>query len=126
MQQLVLSTILKTVPEFSIDERIIQLNKFEVLMLTPLQVKEFNEVFVQKDVVYAEPLFNSWLHLNMSTIPTESESIKRILTAHTYSNVPKRRQARQQNLPKGKVRFDPISPVQYENINCTSELLTLN
>ena len=82
---------LKTVPEFSIDERIIQLNKFEVLMLTPIQMKEFNELFVQKDVVHAEPLFNSWLHLKMSTIPTESESIKRILTAHTYSNVPNRK-----------------------------------
>ena len=57
---------LKTVPELSIDERIIQLNKFEVLMLTPLKVKEFNEVFIQKDVVHAEPPFNSWLHVKMS------------------------------------------------------------
>ena len=50
----------------------------------------------------------------MSTIPTESESIKRILSAHTYSNVPKKKQARQQNLPKGKDRFDPISKAWVE------------
>jgi hypothetical protein len=51
-------------------------------MLTPLQVKEFNEVFVQVDVVHAEPPFKSWLHLKVSIIPTESESIKMIWTAH--------------------------------------------
>jgi hypothetical protein len=60
------------------------------------------------------PSVEKQLHLKMSTIPTESESVKRILTAHTYSNVPKRKQARQENLPKGKDRFDPISPAWVE------------
>ena len=83
-------------------------------MLTPQQVKEFNELFVQKNVVQDEPLFNSWLPLKMSTIPIESESIKRILSDHTYSNVPKKKQAGQQNLPKGKDRFDPISKAWVE------------
>ena len=40
----------------------------------------------------------------------ESESIKRVLAAHTYSNIPKKKNARQQNLPTGKDRFDPTSP----------------
>ena len=40
----------------------------------------------------------------------ESESIKRVLEAHTYSNIPKKKNARQQNLPTGKDRFDPTSP----------------
>jgi hypothetical protein len=60
------------------------------------------------------PNVEKQLHLKMSTIPTESKSVKRILTAHTYSNVPKRKQARQENLPKGKDRFDPISPAWVE------------
>ena len=105
---------LKTVPEFTIDDRIVQLNKFEVLMLTPQQVKEFNELFSNKDVLHNEPIFKSWLPLKMSTIPTESESIKRILSAHTYSNVPKKKKSRQQNLPTGKDRFDPTSPAWVE------------
>ena len=100
---------LKSVPEFNLDERIIQLNKFEVLLLTPDQVKEFNQKFSEKKVIQDEPLFNSWLPLKLSTIPTEAESIKRVLANHTASNIPKRKQARQQNLPTGKDRFNPTS-----------------
>ena len=43
---------LKTVPEFTIDDRITNLNKFEVGLLTPPQVKEFNEVFTGRDIIW--------------------------------------------------------------------------
>ena len=56
-----------------------QLNKFEVVMMTPLQVKEFNEKIKEKRVVQDEPLFNSWLSLKLAGIPTEAESISRVL-----------------------------------------------
>ena len=55
---------LDTVPKFTLDERLIQLNKFEVLMLNPAQVKEFNENLQKKQVVHDEPLFNRWLNQN--------------------------------------------------------------
>ena len=65
---------LKTISEFTLDDRLLQLNKFEVLMFTPTQVKEFNEKFTEKKVVQDESLFNIYhsscllflLRLNLS------------------------------------------------------------
>ena len=101
---------LKSVSQLSVDEWIVQLHKFEVVMLTPNQVQEFNAAFEAKTLEHESPLFKSWLPLKMATIPTEDESIKRILSSHTFSNVPKRQNKRQDNLPTGKDRFNPISP----------------
>ena len=80
------------------------------MLLTPGQVKEFNQKFADKKVIQKAPLFNSWLPLKLATIPTEAEAVRRVLANHTASNVPKRKQCRQQNLPTGKDRFNPISP----------------
>ena len=82
---------LKTVPEFTIDDRITHLNKFEVGLLTPPQIKEFNEVFTGRDILYEEPLFKSWLILKLATIPTESEVLKRIMADPIYSIIPKKK-----------------------------------
>ena len=103
-------TKLDSVPQFSLDDRITQLNKFEVLLLTPIQVKEFNEIFSAKKFDVKEPLFHSWLTLKLAAIPTESEALERVLKAHTVEKVPKRKQKRSQNLPTGAARYDPTSP----------------
>ena len=101
---------LKSVSQLSVDEWIVQLHKFEVVMLTPNQIQEFNAAFEAKTLEHESPLFKSWLTLKMATIPNEDESIKRILSFHTFSNIPKRQNKRQDNLPTGKDRFNPISP----------------
>ena len=102
-------TKLDTIPEFSLDDRTTHLNKFEVLLLNPTQVQEFNKLFSAKKFDVSEPLFHSWLSLKLASIPTEAEALDRILKAHTVGNVPKRKQKRKQNLPTG-ARYDPTSP----------------
>ena len=99
----------ETVPEFTLDDRAIQLNKFEVLLLTPPQVQEFNKFFSQKNFDVAEPLFHSWLSLKLAAIPSEFEALQRVLSAHTATNIPKSKQKRKQNLPTGSARYDPTS-----------------
>ena len=94
---------------FSLQEKVVQLNKFEVVLLTQLQVEEFNKCFSQKKFDIMEPLYHSWLTLKLSTIPTESEALQSVLSAHTSSNVPKRKQKRKQILPTGSARYDPTS-----------------
>ena len=100
---------LETIPVFSLQEKVVQLNKFEVVLLTQVQLQEFNKCFSQKKYDIMEPLFHSWLTLKLSTIPTESEALKSVLSAHTASNVPKRKQKRKQTLPTGSARYDPTS-----------------
>jgi hypothetical protein len=103
-------TKLDTIPEFSLDDRTTHLNKFEVLLLNPTQVQEFNKLFSAKKFDVSEPIFHSWLSLKLASIPTEAEALDRILKAHTVGNVPKRKQKRKQNLPTGGARYDPTSP----------------
>ena len=93
------------ISKFSLDDRITQLNKFEVLLLTLIQVKEFNEVFSAKKLDVKEPLFHSWLTLKLAAIPTESEALERVLKAHTVEKVSKRKQKKSQNLPTGAARY---------------------
>ena len=99
----------ETVPELTLDDRAIQLNKFEVLLLTPPQVQEFNKFFLQKNFDVTEPLFHSWLSLKLASIPSEFEALQRVLSAHTATNIPKNKQKRKQNLPTGSARYDPTS-----------------
>ena len=101
---------LKTMPKFSTDERIIHLNKFEVLMLTPNQLEEFRENFSKRRFKIDEPMFQSWLTLKLASIPSESEALQRVLKAHTASNIPKRVNKRKTNTPVGVARYNPASP----------------
>ena len=103
-------TKLDSVPEFSLDERITHLNKFEVLLLNPTQVKEFNDLYSKKIFDVSEPIFHSWLSLKLASIPTEAEALERVLKAHTVQKIPKRKQKKTQNLPTGTARYDPTSP----------------
>ena len=101
---------LVTVQEFTLDDRIIQLQKYEVLMLTPSQVLEFNSLFSAKKFDIGEPLYHCWLTHKLASIPTEAEALRRVLSNHTASQVPKRKAHRKQNLPVGEARYDPTSP----------------
>ena len=98
------SNQLKSLPTFTVDDRLTQLNKFEVLLLTPSQISEFNKLYEEKKFDVLEPLFRSWLILKLASIPSEAEALRRVLTKHTSSNVPKRKNQRKENLPVGPVR----------------------
>jgi hypothetical protein len=47
------------------------LKKFELLLMTPAQVEEFEENVEAKNFDIPEPLYKSWLQLKVATIPTE-------------------------------------------------------
>ena len=103
-------TTLVTVQKFTLDDRLNQLQKYEVLMLTPSQVLEFNSLFSAKKFDIGEPLYHCWLTHKLASIPTEAEALSRVLFSHTASQVPKRKAHRKQNLPAGEARYDPTSP----------------
>ena len=105
----------------TVEEWIAQLHKFEVVMLTPIQIQEFNLAFESKGFDHDSALFKSWLPLKLATIPTEAESIKKILASHTFSNVPKRKNVRQDNLPTGKDRFDPTCQAWIDTLKSQEE-----
>jgi hypothetical protein len=65
------------------------LKKFEVLLLSPDQVKEYQENFDAKN--FKESLFQSWLLLKFDTIPTEKEALKQVLNKHTAKNISKKK-----------------------------------
>ena len=67
------------------------LKKFEFLLLSPDQVKEFQENFDAKNFSFEESLFQSWLLLKFDTIPTEKEALKQVLNTHTAKNISKKK-----------------------------------
>ena len=78
------------------------LKKFEVLLLSPDQVKEFQEHVDAENIEGS--LFQSWLLLKFDTIPTEKEALKQVLNKHTAENISKNKAAgkgRCQKLPEG-------------------------
>ena len=79
-----------TVQFSSLDEKKTRLTKFEVLLLTPTQVAEFNSLFEDKSWVQEEPLFSSWLILKLATIPSEKEALEQVLRSHKATDVPKK------------------------------------
>ena len=99
-----------TVPKFSLSERLVMLNKFEVLLLTSEQIQEFNKFFKERKLHLEEPVYQSWLHLKIASVPSEAEAIQQVLSKHTASNVPKRKTKRIAQLPDGPARYDPSSP----------------
>ena len=102
-----------TIPKFSIEERKSHLLKFEVLLLTPEQSSEFNEMFDSKSDC-AEPLYSSWLSLKLATIPTEVEVINSVLLSHTAQNVTRTAKKIHMNVPVGPMRYDPSSSAWIE------------
>ena len=106
----------KTIPDFSIEERKLQLTKFEVLLMTPAQKEEFDKIFEDKrcDEYKYEPLFSSWLHQKAATIPGEAEALKAVLESHIPANVKKRQNKRADKLPTGPERYDTSSKAWIE------------
>jgi hypothetical protein len=106
---------LSSLPKFSLADRATQLNKFEVLLLNPDQALEFNTFFDERKLDVPEPLFQAWLLLKNSSLPTEDQAINRVLSNHTASNVPKRKNKRTAAVPMGPARYNPSSP-EWEEI----------
>ena len=98
-----------SLPHISLAERKSHLMKFEVLLLNPDQVEEFNVKFSSGLMDSGEPLYQAWLHLKLPTQPTESEAILQVLGSHTASNIPKRGRKRNAVVPDGPSRYDPSS-----------------
>ena len=67
-------------------------------------------MFETKQFNIPEPLYHCWLTHKLASIPTESEALNRVLSAHTATQIPKRKAKRKQNLPTGAARYDPTSP----------------
>ena len=86
------------------------LNKFEVLLLTPIQVQEFKENFEENNISIQEALFQSWLQLKAATTPTEQKALTQVLDNHSAKNVQKRKTVRKDKKPDGPSRYDPSSP----------------
>ena len=86
------------------------LRKFEVLLLSPDQVKEFEENFDAKNFSFERSLFQLWLLLKFDTIPSEREALKLVLNKHTAKNVQKKKTDRQVKKPNVPARFDLSSP----------------
>ena len=101
---------LKTVREMTRDEKIRQLEKFEIVFLQPDQVQEFREVF-EAGVRYecTSSLYLSWLPLKLDTVETEQEVLDRFFSDKTPSNLQKKQTARKVRKPDGSARFDPLS-----------------
>ena len=85
---------LSSVSEFTLSDRLTMLNEFEVLLLSSEQISEFNQIFKERKIDMKEPLFQSWLSLKISSVPSEAEAIKLVLSKHTASGVPKRKAKR--------------------------------
>ena len=100
----------KSLPAISLEDRKLHLTKFEVLLLTPAQVEEFNIKYSSGLLDSNEPLYQAWLQLKLATQPTESEAILQVLGSHTATNVPKRVRKRNAMVPDGPPRYDPSSP----------------
>ena len=101
---------LSTFPVFTLDDRKDHLEKFEVVLLKKNQVKEFEELFVQKKFTCVkDPLYRAWLNLKFAAAGTEVEAIDRILASKIAKNVAKRKNKRNDSQPNGPARHDPSS-----------------
>ena len=101
--------------EFSLAERINQLQKYEIVFLTPEQILQFSECFEARSLSSSEPLFQAWVVFKNATLPTEEQAVTNVLSEHTASNVQKKKTTRKVNKPVGPARYDPNSP-EWEQI----------
>ena len=103
--------VLSTVPQFSLEDRCEQLQKFEVLLLKKNQVDEFNDFFKKKHFnTVKEPLYKAWLNLKFASIGTEVEAVDHLLASKVAKNVQKRKNQRRDNRPTGPARYKPNGP----------------
>ena len=106
---------MSSVLQFTLAERATQLNKYEVHLLTPEHVSEFNRDFTERNLDIMEPLFQVWLVLKNASLPTKSQALQEVIANHTATNIPKKKTARKRNLSDGPARYD-ISTPEWENI----------
>jgi hypothetical protein len=96
--------LMSSVLQFTLAERATQLNKYEVHLLTPEHVSEFNRDFTERNLDIMEPLFQAWLVLKNASLPTESQALQEVIANHTATNIPKKKTTRKRNLPEGPAR----------------------
>ena len=56
-----------------------------------------------------EPLYQAWLHLKFASLGTEHDAINKVLTAKVPKNIPRQKRKRNDPLPKGAARHNPLS-----------------
>ena len=103
-------------PEFTtlraetLEERIQKLQRFELVMLTPIQIGEFERNFkAGVRFEFSNYLWKSWLQIKLATIGSEKEAFNDFLQAKIPKNIPKRITTRKVNQPVGPDRIDPSS-----------------
>ena len=108
-------------PEFTtlrtetLEERLQKLQRFQLVMLEPKQISEFEKHF-QGGVrfEYSHFLWQSWLHIKLATIVSEKEAVDACLQAKIPRNIPKRVTTRKVKQPIGPDRIDPSSSAYIE------------
>ena len=103
-------------PEFTtlkaetLEERIQKLKRFEIVLLTPTQIGEFERNFqAGARFEFSNYLWKSWLQIKLATIGSEKEAFDDFLQSKIPQNIPKRITTRKVNQPVGPDRIDPNS-----------------
>ena len=104
-----------TLKSETLEERLQKLQRFQVVMLEPRQIVEFESNF-QAGVRFecSHFLWLSWLHVKMATIVSEKEAVDTFLQDKIPKNIPKRVTTRKVNRPAGPDRIDPSSSAYLE------------
>ena len=56
-----------------------------------------------------EPLYQAWLHLKFAALGSEHEALDKVLASKAPKNIPKQKRKRNDHLPKGAARHNPLS-----------------
>ena len=92
------------------EERIQKLQRFELVLLTPIQIGDFERNFkAGVRFEFSNYLWKSWLQIKLATIGSEKEAFDDFLQSKIPQNIPKRITTRKVNQPVGPDRIDPNS-----------------
>ena len=95
-------------PDFTSEEREEHLARFEIVLDKKL-VKKFQDLFSKKIFDVNEPLYQAWLHLKFAALGSEHEALDKVLASKAPKNIPKQKRKRNDHLPKGAARHNPLS-----------------
>ena len=95
-------------PDFTSEEMEEHLARFEVVLDKQL-VKKFQDLFSNKILDVNEPLYQAWLHLKFAALGSEHEAFDKVLASKAPKNIPKQKRKRNDHLPKGAARHNPLS-----------------
>ena len=72
-------------------------------------MKNFQDLFSKKIFNVNEPLYQAWLHLKFAALGSEHEALDKVLASKAHKNIPKQKRKRNDHLPKGAARHNPLS-----------------